>query len=76
MSNKIIRQLQNEHPIPTDIIQKYQFEIKGNKIFIMTNAVYKFLEIRPIRKGLLFAVIKGNKIQLTDNANYLINNIR
>ncbi len=52
--------------ISDKIFKKYSFEIRSNKIFIMTKQVNEFDIIRPIRKGLLFAEIKGDKIIISE----------
>ncbi len=72
IKDNILTELKTQYQIPDKIFNSYQFEERGNKIFIMTSQVKEFDKIKSIRKGLLFAEKKGDKIKLSDNAIQLI----
>lgn len=72
MINKILDELKTQYQIPEKIFNMYEFEMRGNKIFIMTHQVKQFDEIKSVRKGVLFAVIKGGKIELSDNGKQIL----
>jgi len=67
MINKILDELEKQHQIPKNIFRSYEFEIRGNKIFIMTKPVNQFNKIKAVRKGLLFAIKKGKTIKFSDS---------
>ena len=70
--NSLLDELKTQYHLPDKIFKNYQFEERGNKIFIMTKEVKEFDKIRPVRKGLLFAERKGNKIIIFDSAKQTI----
>jgi len=71
MINKILDELNKQYKIPEKILKSYVFEIKGNKIFIMTKQVKLFDKIKSMRKGLLFATKLGNNIKVSNTASQI-----
>ena len=64
---QILEILEKQYNIKSDSLANYAFEIRGNRIFIMTKQVKQFDKIKPVRKGHLFATVIGNKIIVSEN---------
>lgn len=74
MINKILDELNKQYKIPEKILKSYEFEIRGNRIFIMTKQAKQFDKIKSVRKGILFAITTGNKIIISEDVSRLLNN--
>jgi hypothetical protein len=72
-NNNTLNQLKLQHKFSDKIFKIYEFEKRSNKVFIMTKQVKQFNKIRAVRKGLLFAIKKGDKIELNANIKYILN---
>ncbi|MCX8015174.1 MAG: hypothetical protein N2748_04065 [candidate division WOR-3 bacterium] len=55
---KIFEQLPIQYKLPAQLFKDYAFEVKNDKIFIMTKPAKEFDKIKAIRKGLIFAIKK------------------
>lgn len=75
MINKILNELKTEYQLSDKMLKTYEFEIRGNRIFIMTRQVKEFEKIRAVRKGMLLAEKLGSKIKISDNAIQVLKSI-
>jgi len=74
MIKKVLDQLKTQHKFSDKIFKTYEFEIRGNRIFIMTKQAKQFEKIKSVRKGILFARELGNKIIISEDVSRLLNN--
>jgi hypothetical protein len=55
-----------------DMLRNYEFEQRGNRIFIMSKQVKEFDKVISVRKGLLFAEIRGQELVFSNSAKDII----
>ncbi|MEO0076104.1 MAG: hypothetical protein ABIK33_05285 [candidate division WOR-3 bacterium] len=75
--NKTLNHLKTQYELPAEIFKHYAFELRNDKLFVMTKQVKQFDKIKSIRKGLIFAIKKRrNFIIKEDVLNMLLKNLR
>jgi hypothetical protein len=72
MINKILDELKTKHQLSDNMLKTFDFEIKGDRIFIMSKQVKQFDRIKTVRKGILFAEKIGIAFKISDKIRFLV----